>query len=553
MDLDDIEKEIDAVILSCGREYLQRGLVRTLTNLSGGDFVAKVQGSDLYTVLVKLDVPTNAVLSLDCSCPYDAQICKHGVAVLLLMREERTDKPQTLLSPQAPLKRRLENQSKENLVKLLVSLASESEVIARRIEMAVFEGDAEAWVRESRLLIRSYIEDHADRHGFVEYGDVDKAVDGARLVLEQARDAKEGSLALTLSFCVLEEMLDLLQSADDSSGTIGGVIEESLECVGEVLSAVDSGSEWEVERYFGMLVAESADRRFHGWSDWQLRLLGWALGLATTPEQKALWDQQVVAIATYHKKESWSFDYFGEQTAMMQYHWLIQHEGEMPAREFLQNHLRYASFRELAIGEALQVGRYDEGLDLAREGEIQDRDLRGRVLKWKSLAYEVARASGRLDLQRKTGRELVEAGDYDYYPLLKATYSSDEWRSVYPDILRSLEKSRPYERVYTRILVEEQEFEKLLAYVSLRPERIEEFYRVLMPRFRPAVIRLFEAHIQETAGQSTTRRAYQNVCRLIQMLQQAGGEPEASQIAATLLTRYTNKPAFREELKRVIR
>lgn len=553
MDLEDLEKEIDAVILSRGRDYLQRGLVSVLTNLGGGDFVAEVQGRERYKVLVKLDPLSDAVLSLDCSCPYDAPICKHGVAVLLLMRDEGTDKPKTLLPPQMPLKHRLARRSKEDLVELLVSLASESDVIARRIEMSVFEGGDEARVRESRLLIRSYIDDHADRHGFVEYRDVYRAVDGARLVMEQARGATDGSLALTLSFCVLEEMLDLLQTADDSSGTIGGVIEESLEYVGEVLSRIDADSELEAERFFDMLLAESADGRLHGWPDWQLRLLGWALDLATTAERKTLWDQQVAAITPYHKAETWGRDYFGEKTAMMQYHWLIQYEGEIQARNFLKDHLRYPSFRELAIQEALQAGRYDEGLELARDGEVLDRGLRGLVHKWKELAYQAARASGQLELQRTISRELVETGDYDYYAPLKATYSSNEWRSVYPEILQSLAASRPYDRVYTRILVEERELERLLAYVSERPERIEEFYRVLMPEFRPAVIRLFQAHIQATAVHSTTRKAYQNVCRIIRMPQQAGAELEASQITGMLLNTYTNKPAFREELGRIMR
>lgn len=552
MDLHDLEKEIDAVILSRGRDYVQRGLVRTLTNLDGGDFVAEVEGREMYKVLAKLDATRDAVLSLDCSCPYDGPICKHGVAVLLLMRGAGTDKLKTLLPPEAPLKRRLQSQSKEDLIELLVSLASESEVIARRIEMSVFEGDDEDRVRESRLLIRSYIESHADRHGFVEYGDVDGAVDGARLVLDQARDATGGSLALKLSFCVLEEMLDLIQTADDSRDIIGQVIEESLDYLAEVLSALDPESEGETERIFRMLLTESADGRLYGWSDWQLRVLGWALDMATTAERKSLWDQQVASIAS-RQKESWTRTQFGEHTALMQYHWLIQHGGEVPARNFLKDHLRYPSFRELAIQEALQAGRYDEGIELAREGEILDQGLRGLVLKWKRLSYEAARASGQLELQRTIGRELVETGDYDYYTPLKATYPPDEWRAVYPEILRSLKESRSYERVYTQVLVEEQEYDKLLAYVSERPERIEEFYRVLMPGFRPAVIRLFEAHIKGTASRSTTRRAYQNVCRIIRMLQQAGGEPESSQMARMLLGTYTNKPAFREELGRIIR
>jgi len=64
----------------------------------------------------------------------------------------------------------------------------------------------------------------------VNYRSVSRAVEGAQVVAEkaiEAADTGDWMLAARMNFCILEEMLDLLQAADDSDGTIGSVIERT--------------------------------------------------------------------------------------------------------------------------------------------------------------------------------------------------------------------------------------------------------------------------------------------------------------------------------------
>lgn len=558
MHLTDVTSEIDPVILDRGREYLLSGCVRSLEKVGEQIYRAQVEGSELYEVVVELD-KSGTIQSLECDCPYDyGPVCKHQAAVLLMIRNGAPFQP-TAKSWNMPsntsrsLKDLLKDQSKERLIDLILSMATDSEVMEQRIQLYVSDGDSDEQLAECRNLIQSYVTAYSDNHGFVNYRSVSRAVEGAEVVAEkaiEAADAGDWMLAARMNFCILEEMLDLLQAADDSDGTIGSVIEESLLRVQQIASNAHQMPEQQMGALFGILLEESGDSRLDGWSDWQLVLLRCASQMAVTADMRGEWEQHVARITSIQSGGTWNRDYFAEDVAMMRYEFICHHEGDSEAKEFLQRHLHFPDFRKLAIQTALEQGRYDDAMRLAEEGEAADhaRGFPELLKQWKEFRYEACRRGGRLELQREIGKELAQEGDYSYYKRIKDSYPSEEWSDVYQDILLSLERTERYGEVYTRILVEEQETERLLTYVKQRPARIEDFHRHLMGNFRSEVIGLFQIHIESTAAHSSARAHYQNVCRIIRMLQQAGEREEALQITRLLLDKYPRKPAFREEL-----
>ncbi|MEL7624877.1 MAG: hypothetical protein AAGU12_15030 [Clostridiales bacterium] len=81
-------------------------------------------------------------------------------------------------------------------------------------------------------------------------------------------------------------MVNLLESADDSNGVVGGEIEESLALIREVtenngLSLTDQAN------IFQMLTEEAIHRRYEGWSDWRLELLGSRSCFTSSSKSKA--------------------------------------------------------------------------------------------------------------------------------------------------------------------------------------------------------------------------------------------------------------------------
>jgi hypothetical protein len=127
------------------------------------------------------------------------------------------------------------------LVEFLLDIAAEYEEIRQRIELNFNIGNDEDEIKKSIALIQTYINNNSDQWGFVSYGNTSEAVKGADLVLGKARCAWERNKtthAVKLALCIIREMIDLLQGADDSNGIIGGTIEESFTFIAEISESI---------------------------------------------------------------------------------------------------------------------------------------------------------------------------------------------------------------------------------------------------------------------------------------------------------------------------
>jgi hypothetical protein len=454
------------------------------------------------------------------------------------------------------LKQLLEAENKENLIQLLLSMAADSDVVEKRIHLHLSKAGGIEELEECRKLIRSYVDIYADDHGFVNWRNVNKAVEGAEIAAEKACAAFDNSewvRAVEIYLTIVEEMIDLLHAADDSSGRVGGVIEESLARIREVTMQADRISQTDRNRIFQLLLEGSKQSRYKGWTDWQLALLEMASHLALTADFRQKWQQHAAELYVEQGGDTSSNNYFDEKVALMRYHLIRSYDGNDQACDFLSRHLYFSSFREMAIRDALQNDCFEEVIRLTEEGEAQDqaKGLRGLVSGWKKYRYEAYSRSSQIELQRKLGVELILDGEFSYYKPVKNLYPPDEWTLVYGDMRQKLENNQRPGKIYTLILVEEKEYTRLLAHIRKQPSSIEEFHSLLYPYYPQEVKSLFLAYIETKAERSANRKDYADVCRIIRMLQKAGGKEEALQVVRLLLAKYPKKPAFQDELMKI--
>ena len=76
------------MIFQRGEDYYEDGLVEELDETAPGIWCAVVAGTMDYETEVR--IKDGEIVSWDCDCPYDGYICKHVVAVLLKLRNERS-------------------------------------------------------------------------------------------------------------------------------------------------------------------------------------------------------------------------------------------------------------------------------------------------------------------------------------------------------------------------------------------------------------------------------------------------------------------------------
>lgn len=524
MNLNNFENYIDKTILARGTDYYENDYVVSVEEIDDNVYEAEVEGTELYTVEVELD------------------------------NEAAIKSPVSKKRKTSDIRKILFERTKEDLVEFLMDIASEYKEIKQRIELNFDNENDEDEIAKAIMLIRTFISNNSDRYGFVAYGGTNDAVKGADLVLGKARFAfKQNKTihAVDLALCVTHEMMDLLEEADDSDGVIGGVIEESFDLISEMVDEREFGSV-DKESIFDKLIEESTNGRYEGWTDWRLNLLEMCSRLTETLNLRNKLEQHLLSIVKGKAGDSWSADYLAESINMIRYHMVEEYDGEKKAQEFIKQNLQYSNFRKMAIESAMDKNDYDYVIKLTIDGEEKDKGAPGLINQWKEYRYKAFQLSGKTEEQRGVAMDFILDGSYEYYKELKNTYDKNAWLSVYPEIIFLLEnQKKTYQDVYTSILIEEGEKQKLLEYVKGRPSSVEIFYKHLIHGYKEEVYALFLQYIEQTAARASNRKDYQGVCAIIRNLKKAGGKEQALEVKQKLFNKYANRPAFRDELSRV--
>lgn len=85
--ISDFENYVPSKILMRGKDYYDSDAVLDIEEESPGEWIATVCGTENYEVTVSLE--GDKVVAWECDCPYDGSICKHVVATLLAIRDNR--------------------------------------------------------------------------------------------------------------------------------------------------------------------------------------------------------------------------------------------------------------------------------------------------------------------------------------------------------------------------------------------------------------------------------------------------------------------------------
>ncbi len=560
MNLQNFEKQINNVIVARGYDYYVNNCVISVKEVEKNFYVVTVEGSNLYKVEVELD-DQEAITASQCDCPYDrGEYCKHQVSAFFAIRDAKNNEVTNNLNTVYPaysqieepdMKELLLQRTKSELIEFILAIASDNEEIEQLLKLHFNEGTAEDEISQSENLIRTYIRNNSSSRGYIAYNDVWAAIKGTGLVLDRARIAlakNDFIQALHLSLCVIREMMSLLENADDSSGYIGGEIEESLALIHEIVASKFL-SQPEKASIFHLLLEEASHTRYEGWTDWKLEFLECCSKLADTLVLRNVLEKHFEALKNNHNEDSWSNSYLTERINLIRYKIIEHFDGRKKALDFIEQNLQYPEFRKMAIENAMAAKDYNAVVNLTLDGEKEDQEFRGQVNQWKKYRYQAFQRSGRLEDMRGLAMEFILDDNFEYYKELKNTYNSQEWSSIYPEIFLLLENKR--NSIYPLVLIEEGEKQKLLTHIKSRPSMIVVFYDQLLPEFSEVVYTLFAQYIELSAVGARNRKDYQSVCAIIRQLIELGGHQQATEVKHKLATEYANKPAFKDELSKI--
>jgi hypothetical protein len=555
--LDNFKQAISPEILDRGRRYYTRGHVVDLSLDDEAEWSAVVEGTELYDVRV-VQAGSGQLLA-SCTCPYDyGPICKHIAATLYAIEEAfpeyrsgRRPKPAKPRRTRADrLREALQAAPPAQLVDLLLELADDDRDIMNRLLLrlnAVGEKPA-----DYRQLVRDALRS-SGRHGFLDYRTTMQAATRVLPILHQAGDAlpSQPQKALAIYQAVFELSAAAMAHADDSSGMLGGIVEEALDGLRQCRDRLPPA---ERDRFFAYLLKQTANEHVVGW-DWRWSLFDIAVELADDESRRAALEAMLEACrpeAAERKEDDWSRRYLDKRIDQVRLTIILTYDGEAAALDFMLANRRHDDFRRQLIAYYLDHDDLDTAEQLAREGLVDAEQTRayGHITTYREWLLMIAQRRGDTSSAIAAARKLwLGQGEPKYLDLLRENIPAAEWASFRETLLAD-KACRP--DMAARLLAADGLWPRLLELALRSPYLIGSYRDELETRFPDEIADLYARIVVKTLEKTTDRGTYQNAAATLRRMKKLGHAAQAEALARDFIARFPQRRAMVEELRRVL-
>ncbi len=565
------EFEIDETILGRGLRYYEKGHVTDVADLGSGRYEAIVDGTETYTV--NLEIKGDVVIDYRCDCPYDkGPVCKHIVAALFALqkgdgkkelpveiprkkgakKKDSTPKKKTITQQIDEL---LEHLPPKELKEYIRGLLMKDRILRNsflaKYAYLVVPISKDLYARQVKVLVEAA----GAKYGFIDYSESRKLGQSLYELISNAQEAigKENFKgAMYMAGAILEEISGAMNMMDDSSGSVGGVLEEAQAILEELAgSSLDEPMRKELFDY----LMDMYERGILGDWDWHTNFLTMAISLIRTETEKEMINTLLNAVKP--TGDSWDWDYQKAQEHKML---LIEATGtEEEKLAFMEQNISHPDIRAEIVERAINGKDYKKAIRLLQDGIKDCGDSSpGIVNRWKKYLLTVYLQMGNKPESIQLNRYFVfngSVGWQDCYLSLKELIGPKEWRVYLEGLIEDINKKSRwinYELIFN-IYVFESDWVKLYKLLcrNLTLDRIEKAEKYLRDEYSKELIVLYKQAILADLKQAVGRSHYQNACRYIRRMIKLGGRPEAYQLIEDLKKLYPSRRALREELDKV--
>lgn len=254
------------------------------------------------------------------------------------------------------------------------------------------------------------------------------------------------------------------------------------------------------------------------------------------------------------KESDWSRDYAVGKWAVRYLDLLkAKKVSDEQIKEICKKYWSNSTVRRYYIDICMTKKEYDHVLQVLDECIVLDKQYRGLISEYSEKKKEIYLLQGNKSAYIEQLWKLVlehEAGDLDLYRELKKQYSDEEWLIKREEIFKKLPAYAHVERLYK----EEKLYDRLLAYVMNSPGlyALQEYESVLKKKYPEQILGKYKDEVNKMAIHTSDRKNYAHLVSLLQRMQQIkGGLKLVEQIADEWKTRYKNRPAMMDELRKL--
>jgi uncharacterized Zn finger protein len=569
--LDNFEEQISREIVQRGRNYFQNDAVIYLEDSEENLWTAEVEGSETYQVEVELE--EKMVKHYFCDCPYDGPTCKHVVAVLYALRKEVKQKkssPKPKKSQKLTLKELLEKIDLKELRGFVLDYAASDKTFSQKFELHFAEKDERIDVRQKyKDLVTKAIRTHSNR-GFIDYSASRKLSHEIDKIIQmgyQAASNENFKDAFTVGQVVLVELMEAYEQSDDSSGELGGTVQEAIELLDSV--ATSEASRDLKEELLEFVAKELLNKVYFDYGDYGYNLLEIVPKIAIDLGELDLY------LTVLERLERVAGDYLRNHLRTERIDFLKKIGKAEEAKQLIEANLDIVEIRRGVVKEALAAKEYEKAKTLIRGGILvaEQQKHPGTVSDWDGQLLEIAILQKDTVQIRYFARKFAFDRGFDrkYYQQWKNTFSAPEWvKEIDDHIQQTIKKSnvKPEKgywwdpkserfRTLSPIFIEEQLWEQLFELVQENAtlDSLNKVSPYLAKLYPQQLLDLYIPLLKKWGTAVSTRPEYHQLAEQMKQIKKEipNTATAIDELVNSLKVQNPKRPARHEELNEVLR
>lgn len=547
-------------ILERGYDYYCENAVENF-DISTNVIRADVIGTEDYEVEISLN--GGEISQMYCSCPYaeNGNHCKHMAAVLYEWEEkERADKdqlPRSSTTDESQKKiaaiNKLVEQADIDIVRsYLVSILTENEELLLRfhsmIKEQITEEDVEQYIEQVDNITDCYL----GRSHFISYYEAGDFVSELEEILDKDVRHIINNANYMSAFKLINYIFVRIGNVDidDSDGYIGELANKIYDLWEELLVQVNMDEKQKMFCWFTTHLDGSIVDYLEEYIE-QIIMDGFSEKEFEQPKLQFIED---MIEKSDSKKSDWDRTYTKGKWAVR---YLEIIEKQKNSKEQIEAICRKCwdtqAVRKYYIDLCIKNREYDRALKVLDESISMDKGYKGLISEYSKRQKDIYLLQGNKEAYIKQLWKLIledEAGNLDIYRELKQQYTMEEWSEKREELFKKLPQYAHIDRLYK----EEKLYDRLLNCVmqSTGLYVLQEYEDILKEEYAEQILQKYKDDVNNMASCTGDRKKYKNLVNILRrMIKIKGGSKVVEHIVTDWKSRYRNRPAMQDELRKL--
>lgn len=572
MNLKNFHKQIDPSLLNRGRNYFEDSNVKDLIEEEPDYWSATVLGSEEY--FVDIELKNSTIKAYSCDCPHDADICKHIVAVLFSICEQKNISfdGENKTSSKKPAKMNfrglLGKVSEAELREFILYYGKQSKIFKDDFEL-YFAYKDENFNLEKQLTeqIKKLIKKYS-KWDYIDHSSSNQLGRELQKLLKQGQGyLAKNNLFDTYIFSktFISQTIPVISYSDDSHAYISDAILMGLELLMDLAYQAPLPLKENIIEFLDKQLQDPIYFEFGDYGYMLVDLYGDLCDDLNKLDEFILLIDRLINRAINDQNI-----YLYENLICKKIILLREAARDDQADLIVKNNLHFKGVKKIRVFDLIEEREFQKAEELVKQAisKAQKDKLIGLVKEWEVLLLHIYE----LNRDSNTAREFLEKFAFDspfneeYYHRWKKSFTEQEWPAILEKKIDEIQEVTMQDKQIIKwynpeyallmrlgpLFVEEQMFDRLIQLIKKQSnlDIILQYHKYLYNLYPQELYDLYDPLLDNYAESTDERREYRLLLEVVGMIYKTipqSREKIIDKLNNWLIT-YKRRPAMLDEI-----